>query len=113
MRELLRDLRNNGAQAALALGEWEIAISQASEALKCADALDGDCNLPGGAGGANCRAREKALFRRASAHAGRGEAAGAGPARADLEALLRLQPDNKAARALLRGAFFAAPAGAE
>ena len=81
-RSLRRDLRNNGAQAALKLGEWEEAVRLAGLVLE-ADA-----------------AQPKALFRRASALVARGAEGDAERARADLRALLNAQPGNQAAQQL-------------
>ena len=82
---LRRDLQNNGAQAALTLREWDEAIRLSSEVL----ALE--------------TAQPKALYRRAAARVGRAAPGDAELARADLRALLRVQPHNSAAQKLLDG----------
>ena len=82
---LRRDLQNNGAQAALTLREWDEAIRLSSEVL----ALE--------------TAQPKALYRRAAARVGRAAPGDAELARADLRALLRVQPHNSAAHKLLDG----------
>ena len=53
------------------------------------------------------QARVKAQYRRASALVGRGDSSDAERARADLRSVLELQPDNKAALALLSTEYFA------
>ena len=82
---LRRDLQNNGAQAALTLREWDEAIRLSSEVL----ALE--------------TAQPKALYRRAAARVGRAAPGDTELARADLRALLRVQPHNSAAQKLLDG----------
>jgi len=82
-RSLRRDLQNNAAQAALTLKEWDEAIRAASAVL------------------ADESAQPKALYRRAAAHVGRAAAGDLDLARADLKALLRVQPHNGAARKML------------
>ena len=74
----------------------EQAIACAADALECCGADEGSATA----------SRVKALFRRASAYVGRGDASNAAEARADLERALQLQPDNGAARALLAKEFF-------
>eukprot|EP00966_Prymnesium_polylepis_P109363 2531652-Prymnesium_polylepis.1 len=96
-RELRRDLLNNAAQAALQAREWEHAVESATAALDVI--AEGDAT-------SSATSRAKALFRRASAYVGRGNAADAAKARADLSVLLDLQPDNRAARSLLESDFF-------
>ena len=74
----------------------EQAIACATDALECCGADESSA----------ATSRVKALFRRASAYVGRGDASNAAEARADLERALQLQPDNGAARALLATEFF-------
>jgi len=84
-RTLLRDLQNNAAQAALGLEEWD-------EAVRCATAvLEYESAQP------------KALYRRSLARIGRAAEGDQALARADLKALLRVDPRNGAARKLLDG----------
>ena len=84
-RVLRRDLRNNGAQAALKLSEWDAAVELASAVLK----------------GEGERCNSKALFRRASACAARAGDGDAASARKDLTRLLEIEPGNGGARKLL------------
>ena len=84
VRQLRRDCHANAAQAALKLEEWDAAVHHATQALAAEPA------------------HPKALFRRASAlHSRAKGAADATQARADLEQLIALQPDNAAAKKLL------------
>ena len=80
---LLTDLRANAAQAALKLGDWDAAIETATAVLEAVPT------------------HAKALYRRASAHARRDGDGDASRARADLRALLKVQPSNGAASRLL------------
>ena len=81
---LLTDLRANAAQAALKLGDWDAAIETATAVLEAVPT------------------HAKALSRRASAHASRDGDGDASRARADLRALLKVQPSNgRAASRLL------------
>ena len=84
-RVLRRDCRNNGAQAALKLREWDAAVELASAVLTG----DGE------------QGNSKALFRRASAYTARAGDDDAARARQDLTKLLALEPGNGAARKLL------------
>jgi len=77
---LLVDLRSNAAAAALVLRDWDGAIDAATAVLQAQPA------------------HAKALYRRARGRAATGDIP---QARADLEALLRAQPSNAAARKLL------------
>lgn len=79
---LLRDLRSNAAAAALKISEWQVAVECATAVLQT------DPN------------HIKALFRRASAYAARGDEGDSTKAIDDLDALLKLQPQNSAARKL-------------
>ena len=84
VRQLRRDCHANAAQAALKLEEWDAAVHHATQALAAEPA------------------HPKALFRRATAlHSRAKGAADATQARADLEQLIALQPDNAAAKKLL------------
>lgn len=80
---LRRDLQNNAAQAALNLGEWDEAIRTATLVLD---------DVP---------EQPKALYRRASARVARDAEGDQELARIDLQILLRVQPQNIAARKML------------
>jgi len=97
--ELRRDLLNNAAQAALKAHEWDAAIDSATAALELISKDDSSSSN---------NSRAKALFRRASAYISQGS--GVEMARADLCQLLELQPQNKAAKALLDTTSSNAPA---
>ena len=79
---LRRDLQNNGAQAALQLGDW-------AEALRYAGAVLADEPK-----------QPKALYRRALAYRGRAAEGDAALALADLASLLEVQPGNAQAARL-------------
>ena len=89
LNELLRDLRSNGAQAAIMHEDYTTAIDLASAVL----------------GMEGYEKHEKALYRRAFARLRRENGAtwpeDVKAAKADLEALLKVQPNNGAARKLL------------
>lgn len=86
MDRLLRDLRSNAAAAALKLEQWEVAVTASTAVL------------------ADEPTHAKALYRRASAYLGwRRDANDVTAATKDLQVLLKAQPSNAAARALLDG----------